>query len=131
MPEPSDIKAEEILRRMIRDRIGSTDPKDIRQAEDFRKFMDGLSAIQRGIDMLDETIRVAEDPGESEQLASEQIAQLRELMTRCTELKSAMEALIVDPWKDGYEHGWEDSAAEREREQVLATVVDLTARLRG
>jgi hypothetical protein len=131
MPEPSDITAEGILRRMIRDRIGSTGPEDIKQAEEFRKFMDGLSAIQRVIDMLDETIRLAEDPGESEQLTPEQIAPLRELMTRCTELKSAMEALIVDSWKEGYKRGWEDGDAEREREQMLATVVDLTSRLRG
>jgi hypothetical protein len=127
VPDPADITAEEILRGMIRDRIGSTDPKDVKLAGDFRKFMDGLSAIQRGINMLGEVIRRAEDPGDPEQLTAGQIAQLRELVAQCTELRSDMEASIVGPYK----RGWEDSAAEREREQVLATVIDLTSRLRG
>lgn len=131
MPDPADITAEEILRGMIRDRIGSADPAEIKLAENLRKFMDGLSAIQRGIDMLAEVIRRAEDPGESEHLADEQIAQLRELVAECTELRSAMEASIVGPWREGYERGWGDGAAQREREQVLAVVVDLTSRLRG
>jgi hypothetical protein len=42
-----------------------------------------------------------------------------------------MEASIVNAWKGGYERGREDAAAEREREQVLATVIDLTSRLRA
>jgi hypothetical protein len=42
-----------------------------------------------------------------------------------------VEASIVGPWKEGYKRGWEDSAAERERDQMLATVIDLTSRLRG
>ena len=130
MQGPSDITAEEILRRLVRDRIGSTDPEDIRQAEDFRRYMDALSVIQQGIDTLDEAIRMAEAPGEPLQLTPEEIAQLRGVMTRCAEAKSAMEALIVDAWKDGYKRGWEDAAAEREREQVLATVVDLASRMR-
>lgn len=131
MHGPSDITAEEILRRMIRDRIGSTDPDDLRQAEDFRWYMDALSVVQQGIDTLDEVIRLAEDPGESVQLTPEEIAQVRGAMTRSTETKSAMEAPIVGAWKEGYKRAQEDGAAEREREQVLATVVDLTSRLRA
>jgi hypothetical protein len=129
VPDPADITAEEILRGMIRDRIGS--PKVIKLAEDLRKFMDGLSALERGIDMLGEAIRRAEDSGEPDRLADGQIAQLREIVTQCTELRSVMEASIVGAWKEGFERGWEDSAAERKREQVLATVIDLTSRMRG
>jgi hypothetical protein len=62
---PSDITAEEILRRLVRDRIGSADPEDIRLAGHFRTYMDALSAIQEGIDTLDEAIRLAGDPEQS------------------------------------------------------------------
>jgi hypothetical protein len=135
MPDLSDISAEEILREMIRDRIGSADPEDIELAEDFRKYMDGLSAVQRTIDMLEEAIRLAGKPGEFEHLTTEGVAQVRELITQCMEMKSAMEALIVDPVKEGYErgykHGWEEATAGQVRKQMLATVTDLTSRLRG
>jgi len=135
MCEPPDTTAEEILRSMIRDRIGSADPGDIRQAEEFRQLMDGLSAIQHAIDLLDEALRGADDPGQPGK-PPELIAQLRDLRTTCAELKATLEALIVDPWKEGYmrgyERGWADSAAGRAaREQALATVIDLTSRLPG
>jgi hypothetical protein len=129
MPDAPDITAEEILRGMICDRIGSTDPKDIKAAEEFRKLMDGLSRLQGSIDMLDEVIQRAEDPGEPDQIPSDLVAETRELITQCAAAKTSTEDSIVNAWKRGYELGREDSAAARE--QVLATVIDLTSRLQG
>lgn len=129
MRDAPDITAEEVLRDMIRGRIGSTDPEDIKAAGVLRKFMDGLSRLQDSIDMLDEMIRRAEDPGEPDQIPPGLAAETRELITRCAEAKASKESLIVNAWKQGYDLGPEDSAAARE--QVLATVTDLTSRLQG
>lgn len=129
-----DVSAEEILRDMIRDRIGSEDAREIKLAGELREFLDTLCALGDAIEALEDGIRQAGDPGSPEPpLPPEQESLLRRLIADVADLKAAMEALITTSWKEGYRDGfadgWEDSAGERE--QVLATVTDLTSRLRG
>jgi hypothetical protein len=121
VPAPSDVTAEEILRGMIRARMGSTDPGDIAQAEHFRKYMAALSALQALIGTLGRLVRQAE--------TLDGAATWRGLETQFKELQAGMEAMIVTPWREGYEQGFEGESAEQDREQVLAKVIDLTSRL--
>lgn len=82
--------------------------------------MDRLSQIPYCIGALEEEIP---------RTAASRLAPLRELMAALRELRSAVESSITGSWQEGYKRGWEDSAAGREREQVLATVTDLASRL--